>query len=85
MSLQQVLELVRVHHIFWENELQRASRRERGACEFFRQQVRDEVAVLTGEVEAAAAYRASLRSPHPESDQRLSSARPPTRMMRGLS
>ena len=85
MSLQQTLQLVRVHYVFWEHELHRAPRRERKACEFFRKQVQDEVAILESEVTGMAAYLSRLRVPHSRSEERLSTTRPPTKMVRGLS
>lgn len=85
MSLQQTLELVRVHYVFWEHELHRAPRRERKACEFFRKQVHDEVTVLESRVAETAAYLSRLRVPHPRSEERLSTARPATKMVKGLS
>jgi hypothetical protein len=84
MSLQQTLALVRVHHLFWENELRRAPREERDACEFFRQQVQNEIAVLSDQAEAAKTYRAGFRLPHPQSDEQFSAERPRTEMMRRL-
>jgi hypothetical protein len=84
MSLQQVLEVARVQHLFWENELERAPRRDRDDCEFFRRQVKGEVAVLNAELAAAGAYRPAARAPDAQPEERLSSERPPTRMMRGL-
>ena len=85
MSLQQTLELVRVHHVFWTHESRRAPRQERTACEFFRKQVQEEVELLEAEVAATAAHLARLRLPHPRSEERLSTARPATKMVRGLA
>lgn len=85
MSLQQTLSLVRLHHVFWEEELRRAPDDEREDCEFFQQQVQDEIVALEHELETARANRASLRVPHPPSDARLGSSRPPARKVRGRS
>ena len=54
MSLQQVIELVTLHHVFWQIESRRAPVRERKHCEFFRSQCQDEIAYLKREIEVAA-------------------------------
>ena len=84
MSLQQALQLVQVHHVFWERELRRAPRRDRKACEFFRRQVQDEVVALTLEIDALRTYDASAALRPARTEERLSTERPPTKMIRGL-
>ena len=84
MSLQQTLELVQVHHVFWENALRRAPRRERKACEFFRRQVQDEIVALSREIDALGPYRDSALPRRVAEEPSLSTARPATKMMRGL-
>jgi hypothetical protein len=85
MSPQQTLELVRLHHVFWENELRRAPDGEREDCEFFHEQVKDEIVALEHELELARTYRASLPVPHPQLDARFSTSWPPTRKVRTQS
>lgn len=84
MSLQQVLEVVTLHHVFWQIESRRAPLRERKHCKFFRSQCQDEIAFLKREIEAAAMRPAPDGVPQKPSE-RLSTKRPPTIKSRGPS
>ena len=85
MSLQQVLQVVRLHHVFWQNESRRAPDEERKDCEFFREQCQEEVAVLELKVDAAAKHRARNGLPHKPSERSLSTTRPATTTIRRRS
>lgn len=84
MSLQQILQVVTLHHVFWQKESRRAPFSERQDCAFFRQQCQDEIAVLEREAEAAAIRPLAgvLQKP---SERSLSTDRPPTMKLRGRS
>lgn len=78
MSLQQTLELVTLHHVFWKNEEVRAPAREQADCRFFSEQCWGEIAALERELSGGATYTSGRHA----SERKLSTARPPTRQLR---
>ena len=85
MSMQQVLEVVRRHHVFWQNELGRASEEDLEDCEFFHRQCRDEVASLEAELDVPLVQRMRNASSRKRADSGLSKARPATTRIGGRS
>ena len=85
MSMQQVLEVVRRHHVFWHNELCRASDADIRDCEFFRRQCQDEVACLEAELGLPYAQRVRNVTSRPRAESALSTARPATTKIGGRS
>lgn len=85
MSMQQVLEVVRRHHVFWQNELSRASEEDLRDCEFFHRQCRDEVASLEAELELPLVQRMRTAPSRTSADSGLSTARPATTRIGGRS
>ena len=83
MSVQLVLEVVKLQHVFWDKELCRAAEEELKDCRFFRQQCEDEIAHLEYELATPATHRAPDRLPLPEAPKRRLSNTPPTRTMIG--
>lgn len=85
MSRQQVLEVVRRHHVFWHNELCRVSGDELKDCEFFRRQCQHEVASLEAELGLPLVQRVRNDSARKLADSGLSTARPATTRTAGRS
>ena len=85
MSMQQVLEVVRRHHVFWHNELCRASDADIRDCEFFRRQCQDEVACLEAELGLPFAQRVRNDTASKRANSGLSTARPATTKIGGRS
>ena len=85
MSMQQVLEVVRRHHVFWHNELCRASDAELKDCEFFRRQCQAEVACLEAELGLPYAQRVRDVNSRKRAESALSNARPATTKIGGRS
>ena len=85
MSMQQVLEVVRRHHVFWHNELCRASDADIRDCEFFRRQCQAEVAWLEAELGLPYAQRVRDVTSRKRADSCLSTARPATTKIGGRS
>jgi hypothetical protein len=85
MSIQQVLEVVRRHHVFWHNELCRASDADIRDCEFFRRQCQDEVACLEAELGLPYTQRVRNETSRKRADSGLSNARPATTKVGGRS
>lgn len=83
MSMQQVLEVVRRHHVFWHNELCRASDADIRDCEFFRRQCQDEVAYLEAELGLPYAQRVRNSTARKRAESALSTARPATTKIGG--
>jgi hypothetical protein len=84
MSLQHTLALVRRHYVFWEKEFHRASADEQPDCEFFHQQVQDEIVSLERQLKAETMYPLVLHEPQ-QPTAAFSKSRPPTRKIRGRS
>jgi hypothetical protein len=85
MPLQQVIDVVRLHHVFWQIESRRAPHKELKDCAFFLQQCQAEIAFLEGELETAATHSARDGLAHQASQRSLSNARPATTMIGGRS
>ena len=83
MALQQVLDVVRRHHLFWDKELCRARDEDLKDCEFFRQQCEDEVALLEADLGLPFTHRARNDAARKSAERGLSNARPATTRIGG--